>query len=107
MRGRLRQCSGRSRTDLAPIVATFRLTQVIDRPVDEVFDAVIRVDEFPRWNAANRSARKLTSGPVGPGTQFELEIRGFGPVLQELQEFVPNRQVRLVPKFRVLTGGHR
>lgn len=52
-------------------------------------------------------ARRLTQGETGEGTEFELEIKGFGKVLQELQEFSPNRQVRLVPHLKMLTSGHR
>ena len=88
-------------------MAVRKLTQVIRKPVEEVFGTVIDVANFPRWNPTTPSARKLTAGPTGEGTQFELEIKGFGKVLQELQEFRPNQQVRIVPHFKVLTGGHR
>jgi len=88
-------------------VAVRKLTQVIRKPVEEVFGTVIDVANFPRWNPTTPSARKLTTGATGEGTQFELEIKGFGKVLQELQEFRPNQQVRIVPHFKVLTGGHR
>jgi hypothetical protein len=88
-------------------VAVQRLTQVIRKPVEEVFGTVIDVANFPRWNPTTPRARKLTAGATGEGTQFELEIKGFGKVLQELQEFRPNQQVRIVPHFKVLTGGHR
>jgi len=88
-------------------VAVRKLTQVIRKPVEEVFGTVIDVANFPRWNPTTPSARKLTAGATGEGTQFELEIKGFGKVLQELQEFRPNQQVRIVPHFKVLTGGHR
>ena len=88
-------------------MAVQKLTQVIRKPVEEVFGTVIDVANFPRWNPTTPSARKLTAGPTGEGTQFELEIKGFGKVLQELQEFRPNQQVRIVPHFKVLTGGHR
>jgi len=88
-------------------VAVQKLTQVIRKPVEEVFGTVIDVANFPRWNPTTPSARKLTAGATGEGTQFELEIKGFGKVLQELQEFRPNRQVRIVPHFKMLTGGHR
>jgi len=88
-------------------VAIRKLTQVIRKPVEEVFGTVIDVANFPRWNPTTPSARKLTAGATGEGTQFELEIKGFGKVLQELQEFRPNQQVRIVPHFKVLTGGHR
>ena len=88
-------------------MAVQRLTQVIRKPVEEVFRTVIDVANFPRWTPTTPSARKLTAGATGEGTQFELEIKGFGKVLQELQEFRPNQQVRIVPHFKVLTGGHR
>ena len=88
-------------------MAVRKLTQVIRKPVEEVFRTVIDVANFPRWNPTTPSARKLTAGATGEGTQFELEIKGFGKVLQELQEFRPNQQVRIVPHFKVLTGGHR
>jgi hypothetical protein len=88
-------------------VAVQKLTQVIRKPVEEVFRTVIDLANFPRWNPTTPSARKLTAGATGEGTQFELEIKGFGKVLQELQEFRPNQQVRIVPHFKVLTGGHR
>jgi uncharacterized protein YndB with AHSA1/START domain len=84
-----------------------KLTQVINRPVGEVFAAVVDVASFPRWNPTTKSARRLTDGPVGNGTRFELEITGFGKTIQELQDFEPNRSVRLVPHIKVLAGGHR
>jgi len=88
-------------------MAIIKLTQVIQKPVDEVFRTVIDVANFPKWNPTTPSARKLTPGETGEGTQFELEIKGFGKVLQELQEFKPNKQVRLVPSIKMFTGGHR
>jgi hypothetical protein len=88
-------------------MAIVKLTQFIQRPVEDVFGTVIDVANFPRWNPTTPSARKVTPGATGEGTQFELEIKGFGKVMQELQEFRLNRQVRLVPRFKVLTGGHR
>ena len=88
-------------------MAVRKLTHVIRKPVEEVFGTVIDVANFPRWNPTTPRARKLTAGATGEGTQFELEIKGFGKVLQELQEFRPNQQVRIVPHFKVLTGGHR
>ena len=88
-------------------MAILRLAQVIARPLEQVFDTVVDVANFPQWNPTTRSARKLTDGPVGNGTMFELEIRGFGKVQQELQEFERNRSVRLVPHTKILAGGHR
>ena len=84
-----------------------KLTQVIRKPVEEVFGTVIDVANFPRWNPTTPSARKLTPGETGEGTHFELEIKGIGKVLHELKEFRLNKQVRLVPHMKMQTGGHR
>jgi uncharacterized protein YndB with AHSA1/START domain len=88
-------------------MATLKFTQVIHKPVEEVFRAVIDVANFPRWNPTTVSARKLSEGESGEGSRFELEIKGFGKTLQELQEFKRNKQVRLVPHMAALAGGHR
>ena len=88
-------------------MAIAKLTQLINRPVEDVFQAVADVANFPKWNPTTPSARKLSAGDIGDGTRFELEIRGFGKVEQELREFQRNKQVRLVPKFKLFTGGHR
>jgi uncharacterized protein YndB with AHSA1/START domain len=43
---------------------------LIDRPVDEVFDAVADQTNEPRYNPAMTTSRKVTEGPVGVGTHF-------------------------------------
>jgi uncharacterized protein YndB with AHSA1/START domain len=88
-------------------MAVAKLTQVINKPVDVVFHTVVDVANFPKWNPTTPSARKLSAGEIGNGTRFELEIRGFGKVEQELREFERNKRVRIVPSFKLLTGGHR
>jgi len=88
-------------------MAVVKLTQVINKPVDVVFQTVVDVANFPKWNPTTPSARKLSDGETGNGTRFELAIRGFGKVEQELREFERNKRVRIVPNFKLLTGGHR
>ena len=88
-------------------MAVIKRTQVIDRPVEQVFEAVVNVANYPKWNATTPSARKLTAGEIGEGTRFELAIRGFGKVPHELREFERNKRVRLVPSMKFLSGGHR
>ena len=85
---------------------TFRRTQVIERPPADVFAAIIDLGSFPRWNPTTKSARKISSGPTGEGTRFELAIAGFGTTVQELVGFEPDRRVTLVPHIRALSGGH-
>ncbi len=87
-------------------MAIVKHTQVIHKPVEEVFRTVTDVANFPKWNPTTPRARKLSAGAIGEGTRFELTIRGFGKVLQELQEFEQNRRVRLVPTIKMFTGGH-
>ena len=90
-------------------MAVVKRTQVINKPVDVVFQTVVNVANFPNWNPTTPSARKLSNGEIGNGTRFELEIRGFGKVQHELREFDRNKQVRPVPGFKLLaanrTGG--
>ena len=68
-------------------MAVIKRIQVIDKPVEQVFETVVNVAHFPKWNPTTPSARKLSPGEIGEGTRFELEIRGFGKVPQELREF--------------------
>jgi uncharacterized protein YndB with AHSA1/START domain len=82
-------------------MAVVKRTQVINKPVDVVFQTVVDVANFPNWNPTTPGARKLSNGGIGNGTRFELEIRGFGKVQQELREFDRNKQVRPVPSFKL------
>ena len=88
-------------------MAVVKRTQVINKPVDVVFQTVVDVANFPNWNPTTPSARKLSNGEIGNGTRFELEIRGLGKVPQELREFERNKRVRLVPSMKFMSGGHR
>lgn len=88
-------------------MAVLTLSQVIHRPVPDVFDTVVDGAHFSEWNPTVRSSRLLTDGPIGDGTSFEWELRGFGRVVQELAEFERNRRVRIVPHLTSLKGGHR
>ena len=82
-------------------------TQTINAPVHVVFDAVTDAGNFATWNPTIRSSRRLDNGDLANGSRFEWELRGFGKVIQELQEFDRNKQVRIVPHMTRLEGGHR
>jgi|SRR5262252_2126629 len=84
-----------------------RVSQVIHRPVADVFRTVVDLEGFPRWNPTTKAARRLDGGGTGNGTRFELEIAGFGKTVQELDEYEVDRHVRLVPHIKQLSGGHR
>src|SRR5262245_11332438 len=59
-------------------MAIIKRLQVIDKPVEEVFETVVNVANFPKWNPTTPSARKVSLGEIGEGSRFELEIRGIG-----------------------------
>src|SRR5882724_9314593 len=82
-------------------------TQVIKRPVDVVFNTVIAIENFPKWNPTTAVTRKISTGETGEGTEFEMQVRGFGMVKQTLEEFDRNKQVKIVPHIKMLGGGHR
>ena len=84
-----------------------KLSQVIDRPPTEVFAVIADVANLARWNPTIKSARKISDGPSGEGTQFEMEVDGFGAVPQTLEEFQAASRARYVPHFKVMSGGHR
>jgi len=82
-------------------------TQIIKAPVNVVFDTVTDAGNFATWNPTIRSSRRLDTGELADGARFEWELRLFGKVIQELQEFDRNKQVRIVPHMTRLEGGHR
>src|SRR5262249_45110123 len=88
-------------------MAVVKCTQVINKPVDVVFQTVVDVASFPNWSPTTPSARKLSNGKIGKGTRFEAKLKGVGKVQHEPHEFDRNKQVRLVPSLKLLSGGHR
>jgi uncharacterized protein YndB with AHSA1/START domain len=85
----------------------FKMSQTIGRPVGEVFETATRLDEFPRWSPRNPWAQKLTPGEIGEGTRFQMGIKGFGKVTNELREFERDKRVMVVPLIKMFDGGHR
>ena len=88
-------------------MALITRTQVINRPVDQVFATVIDAGTYASWNPTIKASRRLDAGEVGDGSRFEWKLRGFGNVIQEFQEFERDRRVRIVPQLKTLSGGHR
>ena len=88
-------------------MAVITYSQIINAPAGGVFDVIVDGGNFASWNPTIRASRRLDSGEAGNGTRFEWDLRGFGKVVQELQEFDRPRQVRIVPQMRQMGGGHR
>ena len=88
-------------------MALITSTQFIKKPVDEVFAVVADGASWADWNPTVRASRRLDAGPIGNGARFEWELRGVGKVVQEFQEFEPNRRVRILSHVKMVEGGHR
>ena len=88
-------------------MAVVARSQIIKAPIEKVFDAIVDGGSFAAWNPTIRASRRLDDQPAGNGTRFEWDLRGFGKVVQELQEFSRPERVRIVPRIKTLEGGHR
>ena len=88
-------------------MALITRTQLIDAPIDAVFAVIVDGGNFAAWNPTIRSSRRLDVGEIANGSRFEWDLRGFGKVEQELDEFDRPRQVRIVPRMKQMEGGHR
>lgn len=77
-----------------------QVSQVIDRPVDQVFDFVAHqhVRNHPRWDP-DVELEQVIDGPIGVGTVIRRRVtRGETPVegTMEVVEFEPNRAMGTV-----------
>jgi uncharacterized protein YndB with AHSA1/START domain len=88
-------------------MAVITYSQIINAPAGRVFDVIVDGGNFAAWNPTIRASRRLDSDETRNGTRFEWDLRGFGKVIQELQEFTPPERVRIVPHMKQIQGGHR
>ena len=88
-------------------MAVITRSQVIRAPIDTVFATIVDGGNFAAWNPTIRGSRRLDERPPGNGARFEWDLRGFGTVIQELQEFDRPSRVRIVAHIKPLKGGHR
>ena len=78
-------------------------SQVINVPIEAVFDAIVDGGNIASWNPTIRSSRRLDDRPPGDGARFEWNLSGLGAVVMELEEFRRPDRVRI----KAPTGGHR
>ena len=88
-------------------MAILTRTQLIKKPADEVFNVLADAGSWAEWNPTIRSSRWLDDQTIGNGAKFEWGLRGLGKVIQELGEFEPNVQLRIVTDLKPVKGGHR
>ncbi len=61
----------------------------IARPAEEVFGYCSDHTNETEWNPAMRRAAKITDGPVGIGTRYEMEFLPGRPIVAECVRFDP------------------
>jgi len=88
-------------------MAVIKAVQLIQRPIDEVFSVIAEAGSYAKWNPTILSSRTMNEGELRLGSTFEWRLRGFGRVVQQFGEFEKNRRIRIVPRMKILEGGHR
>ena len=67
---------------------------IINRPVEEVFDVVADERNEPRYNPRLLWVEKLSSGPVGRGTQYRAATKTIGRPVEMTIEFIDYERPR-------------
>lgn len=86
---------------------TFKSSQLIDRPIDEVFAVAADVAAQPAWSPTVLRATKLTEGPIGLGTRFRMAVKGQGQFEVEIAEYDPPRRLRVSNSTRQMDMYHQ
>lgn len=63
------------------------ITFDLEEPPERVFDYIADVRNELKWQKDIRRAVKTTEGPLGDGTTFDTEYRGFGRMTLTLSEY--------------------
>lgn len=75
----------------------------IDRPAAEVFDFVADQTNAPRWQHGLHEVRRVTSGPVGVGTEHVFSRRFAGMNIESRNRFTGYEPGRFV-SFEIPSG---
>ena len=93
-----------SHQDLKQTQQTGYTVQLVEQrwvttPRDRVFEYTADFSNIEEWDPGVVSSRKITDGPVGVGTKYDLDVR-FGrssiPMVYEITAYEPNERVVLV-----------
>lgn len=74
---------------------TLREHVEIDRPLAEVFDYVVNVENAPKWQPAVIKVERITDGPIRVGTKFNEVAKMMGrriSTICEITELVTNER---------------
>jgi carbon monoxide dehydrogenase subunit G len=72
----------------------------VARPAQEVFSYLADVTNEAKWNPWAKWVRKVSDGPIGPGSVFRGSYQSFGELDQDLTDYEPPRRLTYhsVPK---------
>ena len=71
----------------------------VTRPQPEAFEYTADFSNIEDWDPGVVASRKVTDGPIGLGTRFELEVKfgaGTTPMIYEITVYQPDHRVVLV-----------
>ena len=95
---------------MIPVAVTDELT--INRPRREVFAVLADKQRLPAWTAGVKRSKRLSTGPVGPGTTYAVVGNMLGRRLESTYEvtgYTPHSEVsgRLVSSMFTFTETYR
>lgn len=79
----------------------------IERSPEDVFDYCSDHAHEPEWNIKMTGIEKLTDGPVGVGTRYQMEFTSGPPVISECVRFERPVMWEIVGRWKALTSGFR
>jgi uncharacterized membrane protein len=78
-----------------PVMGEFKISTTINRPLEEVFAVVSRIENNPKWSSVVLNAEQTSPGPPGIGTTAKTTGKFLGKRIEtglEITEFEPNRK---------------
>ena len=66
----------------------FVITEIIDRPLDEVWRYLTDFGRAPNWMNGLKSMQPITDGPIGEGSRFVAKLSGPGRHAQQENQIV-------------------
>jgi uncharacterized protein YndB with AHSA1/START domain len=84
-------------------VLKIETSNVINRPVEEVFAAASNPEDGPKWSPGLVEVKKTSEGPIGVGSTYRLVRMFLGQRIEgdvELTEYEPNQKFTQDSKSR-------
>jgi carbon monoxide dehydrogenase subunit G len=83
---------------------TLRNALDIDRPVADVYDFIVNIENAPKWQPAVLEVKRLTPGPVRIGTQFREVAAMMGRRISTVCEITELEQAHRIAFRGTSTG---